>query len=469
MNGPNPGRVRARWALAERGGCHVTNQGAHQAAGQAQDLPGRGGIWQRPDSLWEATAPPSPALPVLLDSVQADVLVIGGGFTGLSAGLHAAEAGKRVVVLEASELGRGASGRNNGQVIPTLTRPDPANLIDRFGWETGERFVGLIRDSASTLFDLVRRLGIDCAAEQTGWVQPVHSPGRIKIAERRATQWGKFGADVDLLDRAAVSAILGTDAYFGGWMNRTGGHINPLALVRGLAAKVVAAGAAVYVNSPALSVKRHGESWIARTPQGVVTADALVLGTNGYAAAVFPEIRTEVVPVLSWQMATAPLGDNVRKTILPGRQAMSDTHGDLRFMRYTADNRLVTGGALLNPVNGAERLKRIVGARLAGMFPALSGVAFDYVWNGRIAMTTDYFPRVHQLGPNGFAWAGCNGRGVALSISLGRELARAAIGQDPKDLALPFTQPTPLPFNALLQRIGPLKILQYRWNDAREI
>lgn len=443
--------------------------GQADVADQAQDIPGQGGIWRRPDSLWEATAPPPPDLPVLQGNVQADVLVIGGGFTGLSAALHAAEAGKHAVVLEASELGRGASGRNNGQVIPTLTRPDPADLVARFGGEAGERFVGLIRDSASTLFDLVRRLGIDCAAEQTGWVQPVHSPGRIKIAERRAAQWGRYGADVELLDRAAVSALLGTDAYYGGWMNRTGGHINPLALVRGLTAKAVEAGAAVYVNSPALSVERRGDMWVARTPQGLVTADALVLGTNGYAAAVFHDVRTEVVPVLSWQMATAPLGDNVRKTILPGRQAMSDTHGDLRFMRYTADNRLVTGGALLIPVNGAERLKRIVGDRLAGMFPALRGVSFDYVWNGRIAMTTDYFPRVHRLGPNGFGWAGCNGRGVALSISLGRELARAAIGQDPKDLALPFTPPTPLPFNALLQRVGPLKILQYRWNDAREI
>ena len=447
----------------------MAERGQADVAEQAQDIPGRGGIWRRPDSLWEATAPPPPDLPVLQGNVQADVLVIGGGFTGLSAALHAAEAGKHAVVLEASELGRGASGRNNGQVIPTLTRPDPADLVARFGGEAGERFVGLIRDSAATLFDLVRRLGIDCAAEQTGWVQPVHSPGRIKIAERRAAQWGRYGADVELLDRDAVSTLLGTDAYYGGWMNRTGGHINPLALVRGLAAKAVEAGSAVYVNSPALSVERRGDMWIARTPQGMVTADALVLGTNGYAAAVFHEIRTEVVPVLSWQMATAPLGDNARRTILPGRQAMSDTHGDLRFMRYTADNRLVTGGALLIPVNGAERLKHIVGDRLAGMFPALRGVTFDYVWNGRIAMTTDYFPRVHRLGPNGFGWAGCNGRGVALSVSLGRELARAAIGQDPKDLALPFTPPTPLPFNALLQRVGPLKILQYRWNDAREI
>lgn len=435
----------------------------------AQNIPGRGGIWERPNSLWEATAPPPPALPTLTEAVRADVLVIGGGFTGLSAALHLAKAGKQAVVLEASELGRGASGRNNGQVIPTLTRPDPDDLVARFGPDAGERFVALVRDSAAYLFDSIRRLGINCAAEQTGWMQPAHSPGRIRIAERRVEQWGRRGAPVELLDRAAVSALLGTDVYYGGWINRTGGHINPLALVRGLAAAVTAKGARVFVNSPALSVERNGDRWVARTPQGEVTADALVLGTNGYAARVFPRIRDEVVPVLSWQMATSPLGDNVRKTVIPGRQAMSDTHGDLRFMRWTADNRVVTGGGLVVPVNGAERLKRIVGARLAEMFPQLRGVTFDHVWNGRIAMTTDYFPRVHRLGPNGFAWAGCNGRGVALSFSLGRELAAAAAGRDPAGLALPFTEPTPLPFNSLLQRIGPLKLLQYRWNDAREI
>ena len=435
----------------------------------AQTIPGRGGIWERPNSLWEATAPPPPDLPALAESVQAEALVIGGGFTGLSAALHLAEAGKRAVVLEASELGRGASGRNNGQVIPTLTRPDPDDLVTRFGPVDGERFVALVRDSASYLFDMVRRLGIDCAAEQTGWMQPAHTPGRIKIAQHRVEQWGRRGADVTLLDRAQVSALLGTDAYHGGWMNRTGGHINPLALVRGLAAKVVQAGASIYVNSPALSVERRGDRWVARTPNGEVTADALILGTNGYAASVFPKIRTEVVPILSWQMATAPLGDNVRKSVIPGRQAMSDTHGDLRFMRWTADNRLVSGGALLIPVNGPERLKKIVGARLAEMFPQLQGVTFDYVWNGRIAMTTDYFPRVHRLGPNGFGWAGCNGRGVALSVSLGRELAAAAAGRDTRELALPFTEPTPLPFNSLLQHVGPLKLLQYRWNDSQEI
>ncbi|MGQ9371605.1 NAD(P)/FAD-dependent oxidoreductase [Azospirillum sp. ST 5-10] len=431
--------------------------------------PGVDGIWARPDSLWERTAPPAPALPALEESVRADVVVIGGGFTGLSAALHLAEAGRSAVVLEASELGRGASGRNNGQVIPTLSRPDPDDLVARFGAEAGERFVALIRDSAAYLFDLVRHHGIDCAAEQTGWIQPVHSPGRMRIAERRAEQWGRRGAPVRLLDRAAVSELLGSQAWYGGWLNPTGGHINPLALVRGLARAAVAKGARVHVGSPALAVERRGDVWHVRTPLGAVTADALVLATNAYTAGIFPEVRREVVPVLSWQMATAPLDADVRRTVLPGRQAMSDTHGDLRFLRYTADNRLVTGGALLIPYAGHGRLKGIVGRRLATMFPQIGAVRFDHVWNGYIGMTIDYTPRIHRLGPGAFAWAGCNGRGVALSVSLGRELAAAAAGADVRTLALPFTEPAPLPAHGLLRRVGPLKLLLYRWRDRREI
>ncbi|WP_029008699.1 NAD(P)/FAD-dependent oxidoreductase [Azospirillum halopraeferens] len=423
----------------------------------------------RPDSLWEATAPPSPDLPTLADAVEADAVVIGGGFTGLSTALHLAESGRTVVVVEASVLGRGASGRNNGQVIPTLSRPDPDDLVARFGPDAGERFVALIRDSAAYLFDLVRRHGIACDAEQTGWVQPAHSPGRMRIAERRVAQWGRRGAPVELLDRAAMAALLGSDAWYGGWINRTGGHINPLALVRGLAAAAVAAGARVYVESPALSVERRNDAWHVRTPGGTVRAGALVLATNAYTTGIFPEVRREVVPVLSWQMATAPLDETVRRTVLPGRHAMSDTHGDLRFMRPTADGRLVTGGALLVPLNGHQRLKGIVGERLGGLFPVLRGVRFDHVWNGYIGMTTDYTPRVHRPGPDAYAWAGCNGRGVALSVSMGRELAAAAAGKDVRDLALPFTEPRPLPFHGLLRRIGPLKLLVYRWRDRREI
>src|SRR5215217_5209922 len=136
-----------------------------------------------PASLWAAATPPGPDLPMFVGTAHADVVIIGGGFTGLSTALHLREAGVDVAVVEAVEPGWGASGRNNGQVIPTLSRPDPEDIIRRHG-PAGERFVALLRDSASTLFDLARRYGIEAEAEQTGWVQPVHSPDRISIAER---------------------------------------------------------------------------------------------------------------------------------------------------------------------------------------------------------------------------------------------------------------------------------------------
>lgn len=143
--------------------------------------------FQWPTSLWAAVTPAGPDLPELTGAQAADVIVIGAGFTGLSTALHLREAGVEVAIVEAMEPGWGASGRNNGQVIPTLSRPDPEDIIAKHG-AAGERFVTMLRDSASFLFDVARRYDIEAEQEQTGWVQPVHSPGRIKIAERRVRQ-----------------------------------------------------------------------------------------------------------------------------------------------------------------------------------------------------------------------------------------------------------------------------------------
>src|SRR3954447_16502859 len=180
-----------------------------------------------PDSLWAALTPSGPELPELIGTEQADVIVIGAGFTGLSTALHLREAGVDVAVVEAAEPGWGASGRNNGQVIPTLSRPDPEDIIAKYG-AAGERFVALLRDSASTLFDIARRYQIEAEQEQAGWVQPVHSPGRIKIAERRVRQWQKLGAAVELLSREQTRQMLGSDAWYGGVWERTGGGTKTL-------------------------------------------------------------------------------------------------------------------------------------------------------------------------------------------------------------------------------------------------
>ena len=425
-----------------------------------------------PDSLWAAATPPGPELPELIGTQQADVIVIGAGFTGLSTALHLREAGVDVAVVEAAEPGWGASGRNNGQVIPTLSRPDPEDIIAKYG-AAGERFVAMLRDSASTLFEVVKKYNIEAEHEQSGWVQPVHSPGRIRIAERRVKQWSKFGAPVELLSKEQVGDMTGSDAWFGGFWNRTGGHVNPLALARGLARAALGLGARIYARSPAISFERRNDKWIVKTAKGEISGRALVMATNAYSGefskSLVPEIATEVMPVLSWQMSTNPLSDNVRKTIIPGRQAMSDTHGELYFARYDARNRLITGGAVLGPGNKVERIKARVTERLQRLWPQIGDVTFDHVWNGYVGMTADFLPRVHKLGPNAYGWTGCNGRAVALTIPLGRELAKAVQGVPDSELALPFSEPVMYVAHGLLRKLAPWMLLLYRQRDAQEL
>jgi glycine/D-amino acid oxidase-like deaminating enzyme len=425
-----------------------------------------------PESLWAAATPAGPDLPELTDTAEADVVIIGAGFTGLSTALSLREAGVNVAVIEAMEPGWGASGRNNGQVIPTLSRPDPEDIIARHR-AAGERFVALLRDSASNLFNIVRRYQIQAEQEQAGWVQPVHSPGRIKIAERRVRQWSKFGASVEMLSRDETRAMLGSDAWFGGFWNRTGGHINPLALARGLARVVLQRGGRIYARSPVISFERQNARWVVKTARAEISGRALVVATNAYTGefskSLAPDLAHEVMPVLSWQMATQPLPESARKTIIPGRQAMSDTHGELYFARYDARNRLVTGGAVIGPGNKPERLKLHVAERLQRLWPQIGPVEFDYIWNGYVGMTTDFLPRIHRLGPDAFGWTGCNGRAVALSISIGDELSKAVRGTSGELLALPFTDPAPIVAHGLLRRLAPLMLMVYRRRDKREI
>jgi len=335
-----------------------------------------------PASLWAAVTPPGPELPELVGLAQSDVIVIGAGFTGLSTGLHLRETGVEVAIVEAMEPGWGASGRNNGQVIPALSGPDPEDIVARHG-AAGERFVALLRDSASFLFDVARRYQIEAEQEQAGWVQPVHSPGRIKIAERRVRQWSKFGAAVELFSRDQTRDMLGSDAWFGGFWNRTGGHINPLALSRGLARAVLDRGGRIYARSPAISFERRNGRWLVKTEQGEISGRALIVATNAYTGefskSLMPAMAHEVMPVLSWQMATQPLSETARQTIIPARQAMSDTHGELYFARYDARNRLVTGGAVIGPGNKPERLKIIVAERLKRLWPQIGQHEFDSV------------------------------------------------------------------------------------------
>jgi glycine/D-amino acid oxidase-like deaminating enzyme len=427
-----------------------------------------------PPSLWAATAPPAPPTAPLQGVARTGVAVVGGGFTGLSTALHLAEAGVPVTLLEAAEIGWGASGRNNGQVIPTLSRLDPDQIVasvapEHGGRDKGEQLVGLIRDSAALTFDLIRRHGIAAEAVQNGWIQPAHREARLRLSEARAEQWGRRGAPVRLYSRAEMASLTGTDHWFGGWGNATGGRINPLGLARGLAAAAIWAGATVHTGSPVTAIEKGPGGWIVTTPRGTLEADRVVVATHAYTGDFWPGLKRTIVPVRSYQMATSVLSDNIRKTILPEGHALSDTRGDLYFYRFDANGRLVTGGGLIVPFGWEGRIRARITERVRRVFPQIGEVRFDYTWWGYVAGTADRMPHVYELAPGVLSWTGCNGRGVALGIALGRELAKASNGMALRDIAAPVeTRLRTIPGHAFRSVGIAWNVAKMRRLDARD-
>ena len=423
-------------------------------------------------SIWAATAPYRAPRPALQGTAETDVAVIGAGFTGLSAALEAARRSHAVTVLEGMAVGWGASGRNNGQVIPILTSAEPDAWVARYG-DAGQRMVNLIGNSADILFGLAREFDMDAEAEQAGWMQPAHSPGRVKLSQKRVDAWQRHGFPAEMKTQAETADLLGTDFWYGAMYNPTGGHINPLAFARGLAKAAEGLGAVIHENATVTSYAREGAGWVIKTAQGTLKARALILATNAYtgelAPSLAPRLARSLIPVLSWQMATEPVGDNLRTRLLPGRQAVSDTRGDLRFFRYDARNRLITGGAVMGSRDIANRVRRKAAKNLAEAFPELGVPEMTHVWSGFVGMNWDRFPRVHRIGPDGYAWMACNGRGVALGTALGRDLARAVTGVDENELALPLTEPEPFPVQGFLRRVAPTYLAWLKRQDKKEL
>ncbi len=424
-----------------------------------------------PPSLWADTAPERALATRLTGTEESDVAIIGGGFTGLSAAIEAARRGHNVTVLEGKAVGWGASGRNNGQVIPILTAAEPDAWVARYG-DAGERMVRLIGNSADILFELVREFDMQAETEQTGWFQPAHSPGRVALSRKRVETWQRFGFPAEFKTAEETADILGTDFWYGGMYNRSGGHINPLALARAMAQTAEKLGATICETSPVTSFERVGARWVIRTANGTLRARALILATNAYTGELVPSLASKlarsIIPVHAWQMSTPPVGSDLRHKILPGRQAVSDTRGDLRFFRYDARNRLITGGAVISSFDVVNRVRKKAAQSLNQAFPDLGMPDMTHVWSGFIGMNRDRFPRVHHLGPDGWAWIGCNGRGVALGIALGRDLARAVTGVAEQELALPVTEPRPFPAHGLLRRVAPAYLALLKRKDMTE-
>jgi len=412
-------------------------------------------------------SPPVPVRPSLDGDTEADIAIIGGGITGISTALHLAMRGVPVVVLEKDHIAGAASGRNAGVVAPMLGRGDPEDVVASLGPEAGERLNRLIATSGDVMFDLARRHNIDCEAEQTGFLQPAHAGIAMPALAGRFEQWQVRGKHVELLDRAGIAAMTGTDAFAGGLLDHSGGQINPFKFTCGMAAAAEQAGAQIFENTEARSLHRTSEGWQIRTGQGIVKAARVLLATNALVGPLWPRLHRSILPLCVHQLATRPMAADIVARVLPGRQAATDTSHHPFSMRFDAGNRLISGAVSTLPWGADGRMSRLIRRRLATTLKLDRVPEEDFIWSGTAAITPDFLPRLHTLAPGLTAAIGCNGRGIALCTALGPELADVLTDQATIP-PLPYTTVKPLSPH-WLKRLGPRIYMPVaNWRDARD-
>ena len=421
------------------------------------------------DSLWHATAAPAPDLPPREGDDAADVAIVGAGYLGLSAALHLAERGTRVVVVEAREPGFGASGRNTGFVVPSfVTSVGPKEVEAALGGSRAERLCRLVGGAGDLVFGLIRKHGIVCDAARAGWIQPAHSRARLDLLERRRADWAGLGKRLALLDREETVRLTGSPAWHGALVDPSGGHVNPLGYARGLARAALAAGATLRSSAPVTKLDRSSGGWRLATPCGRIIAERVLLTTNALTGSLQPEVARSVVPLVVHQIATRTLDPEHRRRVLPENHCLSDTRRDIFAVRWTPDGRLVTGG-VAPPAPGAPgRLHRSLLARLESLLPIAGPFEADFAWSGVIALTRDHLPRVFDVDRGLFAAIGCNGRGLALATALGRELADFLATGDTAALSVPVVRPAPIRGHAVARHLPSVLLPWARLRDRLE-
>ncbi|QKC85147.1 FAD-binding oxidoreductase [Mesorhizobium sp. NZP2077] len=399
-----------------------------------------------PRSLYRETAGGTGNYPALAGVQRARVAIVGGGFTGLSTALHLAEAGDDVVVLEAQQPGWGASGRNGGQVNPGL-KYDPDTIEAMFGPELGPRMIDFSYGAPDFTFGLIRRLSIACEARQNGTIRAAIRPKPETAVRTTAAQCERRGMPVRLLDAQAMAGRTGTDRYISGMFDARGGDLHPLKYALGLAAAAKSADARVFGGSEVLSLKREAGRWLLKTANGAVSAEKVLIATNGYTGALWPGLEQSLVPVFSAIAATEPLAPAVAAQILPERPVLYEAGNITVYYRIDAERRLLMGGrGPMKPIGDASAIRYLTDYALR-LWPALAGTRWTYAWNGRVAITKDHLLHIHEPEDGVLICLGYNGRGVAMASAMGAVLAQRLRGDETSPFPMPTSPLKPIRFH----------------------
>lgn len=342
-----------------------------------------------PPSIYADTAVAPVATPPLDADKTVSVAIIGGGYTGLSTALHLAEQGVEALVLEAQEPGWGASGNNGGHTNPGL-KHDPDQIEADFGTELGRRMIEFSYGTPNFTHELIRRYQIPCEARQNGTLRAAYNEASAAAIEKTAQQCIRRGMPVTYLNREQLREMTGTDRYIGAMLDARGGDLHPLSYARGLARAAISAGAKVHGETPALSLRRDGAHWRIETPRAVVRAEKVLLATNGFTDDLWPALRRTIVPVFSSIVASAPLSEEVARSIMPTRPVLYESGHITVYYRIDQHNRLLMGGRgpmrwISSPSDVAYLIRYA-----ERLWPQLKGVAWTHGWNSRLAITKDH-------------------------------------------------------------------------------
>jgi glycine/D-amino acid oxidase-like deaminating enzyme len=399
-----------------------------------------------PQGLWDQTKSASPSVPAMTTDLSCEVAIIGGGFCGLSAALHLAEAGTDAVVLEAETPGWGASGRNGGQVIAGL-KLDPHECLAKFGRERGQALHRFGAATADLVFSLIERFQIRCEAHRDGWIQAAYSARTLNEIARRVSDLQSQGEDVELIDRERMATITGTAYYRGGMLDRRSGMVQPLSYALGLAAAARAAGARLYGGARVAKIEQANGRWALSAPSGRVTAKHCLIATNGYTDDLHPALKTAMIAVQSYQLATDPLPPHLARAVLPSSVPVSDLpHLGIYYRRDDA-GRFISGGRGSLTDRDRPDLFALAEENAYILYPALREVGFTVRWGGKLALTKDHLPRLATLAPGLLAAYGCNGRGVALATAMGKLAAERIRGQPHEELPIATLPPAHYPLH----------------------
>ena len=413
------------------------------------------------------TTPPLQA-PQLQARIETDVAIIGAGFTGLSAALNLAKRPVSVTVLEAREVGWGGSGRAFGQVVPYAKHHED-HILQTYGPEYGPRVIDLLATGPDVVFDFIAKHNVACEPVRTGLLFAAHTGAAARKLEKRAKYWQARSAPVEILEGEALERVVGSSYYPLALLDRRGGCINPLGYAYGLAKAAIAQDVRLFEQSPVISIARSGTRWILKTPAGEVSAQSVVLATDAYTDHLWPGLRSAIIPIRAYHVVSAPLSENLRRSILPGGQSLTDSRHLYSGIRMRPDGRLhmsVDGPPFSNGGNAGYGLGT---ARAEALFPQLDGIAWENQVSGWVGVSHDQYPHVHRLADGVFAGIGLSGRGIAFGTLLGSELAKRVMGAPERDCALPLSPLRPMPGFMFTKALVWALINYYRIADRREL